>query len=200
MRRTLAALLIAGLCVLGSGCAHCGWLYEPFGPGTLCTGGPGCDGCGAAACGTCEAPACDTCSTPACGGPAPCSCQSACDPCGTPCPGTCGSPCGPLAWLFTVLNAGFCGDGCGEIWWGDFHSAPPTCCEPCNRMGEWTGQAGGGVPVRSEGCSSCGGGSTIDYTFQDRSRVLAGPSRAASRPVKATPVSQAAKPIPTVRR
>ncbi len=191
MKRTLATLLIAGLCLLGTGCADCGWVYRPFGPGTLCTGEPcGSCGCGAPACASCAAPECTPCQPT----PAECPCHTACDPCESACPGTCGSPCGPLSWLFHLLNAGYCGDGCGEIWWGDFHSAPPSCCEPCNRMGEWTGTPGGSAPMSTGGCSSCGGGSTIDYTFQHQPRVLAG-----SR-TKATPVSQAAKPISTKQR
>lgn len=202
MRRTLAAILMVGICVLGTGCTNCGWVYEPFGPGTLCTGAP-CDGCGGG-CGSCgvgdctscaaPAPACTTCAAPT---PAACSCESSCgscDSCGVTCANTCASPCGPLTWLFNVLNAGYCGDGCGEIWWGDFHSAPPTCCEPCNRMGEWTGQPGGAMPMHAGGCTSCGGGSSIDYTFQNQPRVLAG-SRS-----KVTPIQQAAKPISTKQR
>jgi len=203
MKRALAALLIAGFCVLGTGCAECGWVYEPFGPGTLCTGAPcdgGCGGCAAPACAPYAAPACTSCAAPA---PA-CSCEPACGGCGdcgdcdVTCANTCASPCGPLTWLFSVLNGGYCGDGCGEIWWGDFHSAPPTCCEPCNRHGEWTGQPGGVVPMGgtmgSAGCSSCGGGSTINYTFQNQPRVLAGSAREVS------PIQQAAKPIETVAR
>lgn len=203
MKRTLAALLMAGLCVLGTGCTNCGWVYEPFGPGTLCAGGPcdgGCGGCASPGCGACEAPACTTCAAPACTScaaptPAACSCETACDTCDRSCGGTCASPCGPLTWLFNVLNAGcYCGDGCGEMWWGDFHGAPPECCEPCNRMGEWTGQPGGGVPMSTGGCSSCGGGSSIDYTFQNQPRVLAG-----STP-KANHIRQAATPISNTRR
>ncbi len=205
MKRTLAALLMAGLCVLGTGCTNCGWVYEPFGPGTLCTGEPcgsGCGGgCASSACSACEAPACTSCAAPACTScaaptPAACACNTACEPCGTcgnACECTCASPCGPLTWLFQVLNGGYCGDGCGEMWWGDFHGAPPTCCEPCNRMGEWTGQPGG-APMSTSGCSSCGGGSTIDYTYQNQPRVLAGST------ARVTPVRQAAKPISTTQR
>ena len=137
---------------------------------------PSCDSCAAPACTSC-APACSSCAAPT---PDACSCESGgCDSCGgggVVCANTCASPCGPLTWLFSVLNGGYCGDGCGEIWWGDFHGAPPTCCEPCNRMGEWTGQPGGPggmVPMSSGGCSSCGGGSSIDYSFQHQPRVLA---------------------------
>lgn len=207
MKRTLAALVMAGLCVLGTGCANCGWVYAPFGPGTLCTGAPcdgGCGSCAAPACapcGGCEAPTCTSCAAPT---PAACSCEPACDSCdscGVQCANTCASPCGPLTWLFNVLNAGYCGDGCGEIWWGDFHGAPPTCCEPCNRMGEWTGQPGGGAPVSPSGCSSCGGGcsscgggSSIDYAFQNQPRVLGGSNSNVS------PIQQAAKPISTTQR
>ena len=201
MKRTLAALLIAGFCVLGSGCANCGWVYEPFGPGTLCTG-PHCDGCcGSPACGPCAAPACETCA-PTCSscavpGSAACSCEPACDSCdscGVECANTCASPCGPLSWLFSMLNTGYCGDGCGEIWWGDFHGAPPTCCEPCDRLGQWKGFPGGPGPMAAGGCSSCGGGSTIDYTFQNQPRVLAEPA------ANVTPIQGGAKPIESTSR
>ncbi len=207
MKRILASLLIIGLCLLASGCAHCCWLYRPFGPGTLCTGGP-CGGCGGG-CATpaCGAPTCDSCAAPACDscGSEPCACESPCDSCGGGCAGSCGGGCagpcggGPITWLFTLLNGGYCGDGCGEMWWGDFHSAPPTCCEPCNRMGQWTGNTGGGPVLSGEGsgagCSSCGGGSTIDYTFQQQPRVLV------ENPSQVARVSrQAARPISTVQR
>ena len=207
MKRTLAALVMAVLCVLGTGCANCGWVYAPFGPGTLCTGAPcdgGCGGCAAPACapcGGCDVPTCTSCAAPT---PAACSCEPACDSCdscGVQCANTCASPCGPLTWLFNVLNAGYCGDGCGEIWWGDFHGAPPECCEPCNRMGEWTGQPGGGATMSPSGCSSsgggcssCGGGSSIDYAFQNQPRVLGGTT------AEVSPIQQAAKPISTTQR
>lgn len=195
MKRTLAALLIAGFCMLSSGCANPCWVYQPFGPGTLCTGGPcddgGCSTCGVSSCGSCGSCATSACSS--CARPASSCCaqNTSCDACGNSCSPTCASPCGPLTWLFNVLNAGYCGDGCGEIWWGDFHSAPPSCCEPCNRHGDWTGSSRGTSYGSSGGCSSCGGGSTIDYTFQNQPRVLSESS---------TPISQAAKPISTVQR
>ena len=201
MKRTFAALLMAGICVLGTGCTTCGWVYQPFGPGTLCTGAPcdgcggGCGSCGASACTTCDVPtpACATCSAPT---PAACSCEPSCGcgECGgVTCANTCASPCGPLTWLFNLLNYGtYCGDGCGEIWWGDFHGAPPTCCEPCNRMGEWTGNTSGGMPMHTSGCSSCGGGSSMDYTFQNQPRVLS--------TTETVPIQQAAKPISSRNR
>jgi hypothetical protein len=184
MRRTIAAFMSAGLLILGTGCASCGWVYAPFGPGTLCTGAP-CDGCGVAGCTGCAAPAAVRAGAPAC------------DDCGMACGGAC-APCGPLTWLFRLLNCGFCGDGCGEMWWGDFHGAPPEACDPCNRRGDYTGRQGGVVIPKSGGCSSCGEGQTIDYTFRQTPRVLAQspPSAAPSR----APVHQAVKPIPAVRR
>jgi hypothetical protein len=199
MKRTFAIFLVAGLVALSTGCAHCGWVYRPFGPGTLCTGAP-CDGC-CGGCSDCATPACAPCATPACSAceaptPAACSCETTCDTCETACGGPCASPCGPLTWLFNLLNCGYCGDGCGEIWWGDFHGAPPTCCEPCNRLGEWTGQPGSGMPMNTGGCSSCGGGQTMDYTFQQQPRVLAD----SDSQVGPAPVLQAAKPITAARR
>lgn len=69
-------------------------------------------------------------------------------------------------------------------------------------MGQWTGHSGGGAAMSTGECSSCGGGSTIDYTFQQQPRVLAGASPKDNRlsQPKVNRVSQAARPISTVRR
>jgi|LSQX01.1.fsa_nt_gb hypothetical protein len=84
------------------------------------------------------------------------------------------------------------------MWWGDFHGAPPEACDPCNRMGDYTGPAGGVMLPSSGGCSSCAGGQTIDYSFRQTPRVLA-QSPQSGAPSRA-PVHQAVKPLPAVRR
>ena len=177
MTRTLLVCLIACGLAFSGGCACGPWLGAPFGPGTLCDPGGGCGTCGPAACGPVGEPACDSSCGSSCGG----SCGSAapaaaplsgpaCSACGEVCGGTCGSacddpcraPCGPLTWMFDLINQGYCGDGCGEIWWGDWHGAPPDCCDPCDRCGNYTGRAGvtGGTSVWGgpSACESCGQG------------------------------------------
>jgi hypothetical protein len=57
-------------------------------------------------------------------------------------------PCGPLTWLFALFAGPGCaeggcfGGGCGEVYYGDWSSDPPDCCDPCDRLGNYTG---GGV-------------------------------------------------------
>lgn len=70
-------------------------------------------------------------------------------------PGSCGScvrgGCGGISGLFlpllsTKLACGTSG-GCGGIYWGEWMSDPPACCDPCNDCGCW---------VESRGCRHCG--------------------------------------------
>jgi hypothetical protein len=35
----------------------------------------------------------------------------------------------------------FCGSGCGEIYWDEWHSDPPSC-DPCDDCGNWIGHQG----------------------------------------------------------
>ncbi len=35
----------------------------------------------------------------------------------------------------------FCGSGCGEVYWDEWHSDPPTC-DPCDDCGNWIGHQG----------------------------------------------------------
>ena len=160
MKRTLLLCLASCLAALASGCACNSWVHAPFGPGTICDSSRGgCGPCAATTCGptacgsTCE-PVCDDCGSDcggacgvACGGP----CETACGGCGEDCCAACCPPRGPLTWLFSLLARGYCGPSCGEVWWGDWHGAPPDCSDPCNRCGEFTG---GGAPA----CESCGTG------------------------------------------
>lgn len=50
---------------------------------------------------------------------------------GNDCPGY--TPCGYLKYMLT------CGAGCSEIYWGEWISDPPDCCDPCDNCGNWTG-------------------------------------------------------------
>ena len=159
MKQAILVCMVSGVLLAGAGC--CGFqstLYEPFGPGT------GCDPthCGNATCGPACGPACGPTRGTACG-PA---CGPACDTCGDPCDETCGQPCyshcGPLSWLFAIFTCGYPDNGCGEVYWGDFHGDPPDCCDPCDRCGNWTGGAG----ACADGtCGNPGGGGRIDYRY-----------------------------------
>jgi hypothetical protein len=64
----------------------------------------------------------------------------------------------------------FCGSGCGEVYWSEWHNDPPDCLDPCNRCGNYVGPQcctdGCGCKAQSPpcdgdcggSCSSCGGG------------------------------------------
>ena len=68
-----------------------------------------------------------------------CGDQNECGPDGcTSCaaPGDCGI-------LSTLRRCKTCGKGCGEIYWGEWISDPPDCCDPCDPChGRWTGPHG----------------------------------------------------------
>jgi hypothetical protein len=68
-----------------------------------------------------------------------------CDPCNECGPGGCGPSgyyhCGLLPTLRAHLGAtATCGRGCGEVYWGEWVSDPPDCCDPCNSCGDWQHQ------------------------------------------------------------
>jgi len=55
---------------------------------------------------------------------------SRCGVCGgSDCPGY--TPCGYLKYMLT------CGSGCGEIYYNEWISDPPDCCDPCDDCGNW---------------------------------------------------------------
>jgi hypothetical protein len=197
MKRTLLLLCLAlFVAVAASGCACNSWVYAPFGPGTICdSSSGGCGSCGSGSCGsscqTCQ-PACDDCGTD-CGGTCGASCETGGGQCGGDCGGTCGdcSPCGPLSWLFDLLSQGYCGPSCGKVWWGDWHGAPPDCCDPCDRCGEYTGRGTpigpsyegsvapsyeGHVGMSTSGCQSCGSGYAGKTHQVDTARVASRPT------------------------
>jgi len=183
-RTTLAVLICAALvanagccgaplhrllcCPLGPGTqcdpTHCGHVYTAGVPGPAYgpVAAPDCR----VACGPGTPVACESC------GPAPCEpagvgacgpiAQPGCGPAfGPPCGGGCVGPCGAgpcYGLLGGVLRALFppswCGSGCGPIYWSEFHSDPPDCCDPCDRCGNFTG--GGSVSCVSCGPGACG--------------------------------------------
>lgn len=161
IRRATALLLVSGL-LATSGC--CGWVYRPFGPGTLCdtTNCGCCEPCGPACGPVCGAPC-----GPACGAPCGPVCEEPCGPACGPCGPSCGPSCGPvcdtcrgpgpigachpLLWmLFHPLQWGAC-NGCGDLYLGDFHGDPPDCCDPCDECGNWTGRPSMGGPMMGYG-------------------------------------------------
>jgi hypothetical protein len=188
----------------------CGPVCGPCGPacGDPC-GGPCCDPCGGPCCDPCGGPCCDPCGGPCgdpcgpacvdpCGGPCCDPCGAACgpcaDPCCDPCAGPCApcAPCGPLGCVVGILDCvkyGACGPGCeagcGEVYCGDWASAPPDYCDPCDCYGNWTG--------RGCSCGSCGpapgpvmAGGT--YASSPGPRIIAQSNNAVG-PAKAKPIA-----------
>ena len=154
-KRFILVGMISALLLGGSGCCVLSPIvHRPFGPGTACNPehcGPVCP----TACATCE---------PGIELPyervRPAPCDSFCPPdCGPPCGrcGPCGPRfCGPLSLIFALLSGPtWCGDGCGEIYWGDFHGDPPDCCDPCDCHGNYTGVNTGPCGCGYESPASC---------------------------------------------
>jgi hypothetical protein len=93
-------------------------------------------------------------SDPCCGDCGEVGCECCVPQCPDPC---CECYGGPFAWLHKALNPeSYCG-GCGELYWGDFHSYPPDCCDPCNRCGQWTGESNCGACRHNYRCGRCSG-------------------------------------------
>lgn len=122
---------------VGCGDASCGCATE-CGCGVGCEPGCGCGayyGCGAG-----------------CGTEIGCGCEPAC---GYPAGGCGGRPC----WLGGIFFGSCCGkfvqsfdrlcggcSGCSsEVYWNEWHNDPPSCCDPCDRCGNWTGPGYGGL-------------------------------------------------------
>lgn len=129
----------SGCCVTGS-CGGSGPLFATHGGGTTA----GCDLCTSG---------CDSCSTGSevvigggcSGGAFPGSC------------GTCASGCGGgLSGMFLPLLSTrlACGAGCGGVYWNEWISDPPECCDPCDNGGCWVGPQCGNCP--NYGCGPCG--------------------------------------------
>lgn len=64
-----------------------------------------------------------------------------CEGCGSMSCGGCGAY-GPIQHLRQLTRQSICGTGCGEIYWGEWRSDPPACCDPCDSWGGYTGFGG----------------------------------------------------------
>ncbi len=190
MRTFLLGGLICGLFYLAAESTVCGAQYmRPGGPyasdpcacGSECSCDQGCGpACGPTPCylrrqndcgGDCGFPCrwpggngrrCDTsCDT---------GCDPGCDPCCKPCrPMTCHDRtyCGPLTPIFALFTRdSWCGNSCGERYWGDFYSDPPDWCEPCDRCGNYTGGYSGWSGNSGRGCNCGGSGGSPRATGQ----------------------------------
>lgn len=112
---------------------------------------------GPACCGGCE-PSCGC--DPGCGVEPGCGCEPSCGVGG--CGDVCGVGCGcgncpvgeTLIFGVRAIGSEFrrllaplgmccpCGSGCGgcgELYWNEWHSDPPACCDPCDSCGSWVG-------------------------------------------------------------
>jgi hypothetical protein len=88
----------------------------------------------------CGGPGCTTCCFSI---PRPIEWNGCCNECGPDeCTSCCECPpeCGILPWLWRNR---VCGQGCGEVYIGEWVSDPPDCCDPCDPChGCWTGPQG----------------------------------------------------------
>ncbi len=198
VKRTILISLIAGLfAVIGGCCAFDVPVCNPRGGcGDTCYDG----GCGipwragrGAPCETACEPACEPECEPTCG-PA---CDSCAEPCEEPCGGLCGRRGyyrgGPLGWICSLFHPIYWQGGCGEMYWGDFYGDLPDCCDPCTRMGQFTGsrdasptQANCGGCSEPAGCETCG----RPYTISDR---VVGADRETDLPSKAYRMDRGAR-------
>lgn len=125
---TLLAIL---LFTISSGCCvtkQCGiGGYGGHGGGLLAAAG--CGDC----CGGCDSydHGCSDCASD-CNTGSPGTFPASCGNCVT---GHCGGASGMLLPLLSTKLA--CGSGCGGIYWGEWISDPPACCDPCNDCGGW---------------------------------------------------------------
>jgi hypothetical protein len=129
------ALSLSGCCCLGP----CGG-RGPY-PAAAC--GPDCGGCEGGACLAPCAPGCGLFAHGCCLCiPKPivwCGTENECGPHGCDscaCPSDCG------LFSFCRWNK-TCGRGCSDVYWGEWISDPPDCCDPCDQcFGQWTGPHG----------------------------------------------------------
>jgi hypothetical protein len=130
----LAGMLAVAILAAASGCCPAHYCCVDDCCGGMAVAPDPCGSC-------CAADACGDCTS--CCGVDPCGC----DPCGC---GPCG--CGPCGGIFGgCLGLLTCGSGCSEMYWGEWASDPPACCDPCDNCGNWTG---GGC---CDPCCSCPG-------------------------------------------
>jgi hypothetical protein len=65
--------------------------------------------------------------------------------CGDACTGGSGDGCteGRCGVVNGLRNCLGC-TGCGELYWSEWHNDPPSVCEPCDCLGNYTGPGGAG--------------------------------------------------------
>ena len=120
----------------GGGCSDVG--CDSCGVGDIAMGGGLGGGMGCAA-GGCGAGGCDD-----CGGGSEIVYPGSAGGCSMGCGG------GPGSFLLPLLSTRLsCGGGCGDVYWNEWISDPPECCDACNDDGCWVGPNCGG---------GCGGG------------------------------------------
>lgn len=101
-----------------------------------CCGAGNCGSCGIGGCGVTDCgvapktPFCRTYEERIAGG------NAACGTCATSV-GCCNG--GIKGWLH---NNATCCRGCGDVYWGEWTSDPPDCCDPCDQCGNFTGSGG----------------------------------------------------------
>ena len=106
----LAALAVC-LVAMTSGCCGLGGGcgVTSYGGGPIVDAGCGCGG------GSCGASACSG-------------------------PGVCHDSCGLKNLLYPLISPRLaCGSGCGQIYWNEWASDPPDCCDPCGPNGCYVG-------------------------------------------------------------
>jgi len=160
MRRILLLGFLCGSLAFSSGCGlfhgHVHPNHLPSRDHCVVGCGTACGGC-SVECGYRHGGGCvDSC------GADPCSCGTCIEPCAAGCcetgcevAGPCVRPCrGPLAFVLGLLHPKtYCGNACGDAYYGSFLSDPPDCCDPCDQCGNFTG---GGT---------CAGGACGDVAY-----------------------------------
>jgi hypothetical protein len=95
---------------------------------------------------------------------------------------------------------GGCASGCGEVYWGEWNSDPPACCDHCDNCGTWTGH-GDCFPrlplaglfhlwgYRYGGCGGCGEcdscGTPVEAMLPMEGEIIEGPVESQPSPAEA---------------
>lgn len=135
-------VIATALFLMSGGCCatkHCGGGFGGYGHHGDIVSATGCGDC----CGGCGDTGCDSHMGGGCGCCDTGGYQGCDDCCAGEFPGSCGGcasgGCGGISGLALPLLSTklACGSGCGGIYWGEWISDPPACCDPCNDCGCW---------------------------------------------------------------
>ncbi len=55
---------------------------------------------------------------------------------------------------YALMTRAVCGGGCGEIYWDEWASDPPYCCDPCDPCARWNGGGSCGMCCPPTNCCS----------------------------------------------